>query len=137
MRYNDMSMNKKCKVLLIDDDRFLIDMYKVKFERDGTEVELVTNAEEALSKLRSASPPAIIVLDVILPGMDGFELLEVIRREKLAPAAAVIMLTNESDTTRLKQEMKNLNINGYIVKANLVPTEVVAKIWEIADMVTK
>ena len=71
-----------------------------------------------------------------MPGMDGIELLEVIRKEKLAPSAAVIMLTNESDHERI-EKAKSLGIKGFIVKAMSIPSEVVDEALKIAGSRTK
>jgi two-component system chemotaxis response regulator CheY len=90
-------------------------------------------SDEALSKLRGGAKPEILILDIIMPGTDGIELLEVIRKEKLVPDATVVMLTNESNRTRI-EEAKKLGIRGYIVKATSIPSEVVEKIKEIANL---
>src|SRR3990167_753774 len=95
IRYN-VVMSKKRTVLIVDDDKFLLDMYRKKFEQDGTPVEVSTGSEDVLVKLRGGAKPDILVLDVIMPGMDGLELLETISKEKLIPDSIVIMLTNES-----------------------------------------
>ena len=129
-------MNKKRTVLIVDDDKFLLDMYRKKFEQDGTPVEVSTGSEDVLVKLRGGAKPDILVLDVIMPGMDGLELLETIRKEKLIPDSIVIMLTNESDSDKIKQAV-SLGVKGYIVKATSIPTEVVEKVWEIVGLNTK
>lgn len=129
-------MGKKYTILIVDDDKFLLDMYRKKFERDGATVDVVVGPEEALNKLRGGAKPEILVLDVIMPGMDGIELLEVIRKEKLAPGAVVVMLTNESNREKI-EKTKTLGIKGYIVKATCIPSEVVEKIKEIANLKTE
>ena len=126
-------MSKKYTVLIVDDDKFLLDMYRKKFENDGATVDVAVGSEEALGKLRGGAKPDILILDIIMPSMDGIELLEVIRKEKLAPDSAVIMLTNESDAERI-DKAKSLGIKGYIVKATSIPTEVVEKVREIAGL---
>lgn len=126
-------MSKKYKVFLVDDDKFLLDMYRRKFKNDGAEVEIATGSEEALAKLRNGASPDIFVIDIIMPGMDGVELLQVIRKEKLAPNATVVMLTNESNKEKIEQA-KSLGIKGYIVKATTIPTEVVEKIKKMANL---
>jgi CheY-like chemotaxis protein len=134
MRYND-TMNKY-SVLLVDDDKFLLDMYRKKFERNGATVDVAAGSEETLAKLRAGAKPDILILDIIMPIMDGVELLEVIRKEHLAPEAVVIMLTNESESDII-EKAKSLGINGYIVKATSIPTEVVEETLKIANLKTK
>ena len=129
-------MNKKYKVFLVDDDKFLLDMYRKKFKESGAEVDVAVGSEEALTKLRNGAKPDVLILDIIMPTMDGIELLQTIRQEKLIPDSMVIMLTNESATDRI-EEAKNLGIKGYIVKATSIPSEVVDKVWEIVDLNTK
>ena len=124
-------MTKAYEVLIVDDDKFLLEMYRKKFESDGAHVDVAMGAEETLTKLRNGAKPEILILDVIMPGMDGIELLAAIREEKLIPGAIVIMLTNESDSEKI-EKAKALGIKGYIVKATSIPTEVVEKVWEIA-----
>ena len=128
-------MSKKYSVFLVDDDKFLLDMYKRKFENDGASVEVAVGAEEALTKLRGGSKPDVLVFDIIMPGMDGLELLKVVRREKLTPDSAVVMFTNESDNKAI-EEAKSLGIKGYIVKATTIPSEVIEKIKKIANINT-
>ena len=129
-------MDKKHTVLIVDDDKFLLDMYRKKFEQDGTVVDVAVGSEEALAKLRGGAKPEILILDIIMPNMDGLELLETIRKEKLVSEAIVVMLTNESDRDKIERA-KSLGISGYIVKATSIPTEVVEKVWEIVSSKTK
>ena len=126
-------MENKNLVMIVDDDKFLLDMYKKKFESRGIMVEVATGSEEALDRLRKGMEPDALVLDVIMPKMDGIELLETIRKEKLASKSAVIMLTNESDPERIAKA-KILGAKGYIVKATSIPSEVVDEVTKIANL---
>lgn len=128
-------MDKKYTVLLVDDDKFLLDMYRKKFQQRGAEVDVAIGSEEALTKLRDGAKPDILILDIIMPTIDGLELLALIRQEKLAPNATVIMLTNESDRTKI-EKAKTLGIKGYIVKATSIPSEVVDEALKIANLAT-
>ena len=124
-------MDKKRTVLIVDDDKFLLEMYKKKFEADGANTDIALGADEALSKLRGGASPDVLILDIIMPKMNGLELLEIIRNEKLSEKSSVIMLTNESNEESINKA-KSLGIKGYIVKATSVPTEVVEQVWKIA-----
>jgi two-component system chemotaxis response regulator CheY len=126
-------MNNKYSVLLVDDDKFLLDMYRKKFEQNGAEVEVAVGSEEALSKLRAGLKPDIMMLDIIMPTMDGLDLLGAIRQENLSPESVVIMLTNESDREKI-EKAKSLGIKGYIVKATSIPSEVVDEAVKIANL---
>ncbi len=131
-----MGMSKKFSILIVDDDKFLLDMYRKKFESEGSTVDVAVGSEDALGKLRGGATPDILILDVIMPSMDGIELLGVIRKEKLVPGAAVIMLTNESDQEKI-DKAKALGIKGYIVKAMSIPSEVVEEALKIANAGSK
>lgn len=129
-------MEKKYSVLLVDDDKFLLDMYRKKFDQSGLTVDVSVGSQEALTKLREGAKPDILILDIIMPNMDGLELLETIRKEKLCPDSIVIMLTNESDRDKI-EKAKSLGIKGYIVKATSIPSEVVDEAIKIANINTK
>jgi CheY-like chemotaxis protein len=80
---------KKYKVLIIDDDKFLLDMYSMKFSEKEFMVEVAFGSMEALEKLKGGNHPDIILLDIVMPTMDGFELLQEIKNQNLAPEAVI------------------------------------------------
>ncbi len=110
-------------------------MYSLKFTKSGFEVNTAQNGTEVLKKLKEGYVPDILLMDIIMPAMDGLEVLAAIRAEKLVPTATVIMLTNQSDTTDI-EKAKNLNVDGYIVKATTVPSEVIDDVLEIYNKKT-
>lgn len=116
--------------MIVDDDQFLIDMYSIKFSKDGFDVESATKGEEALEKLRGGLDPDILILDVVMPSLDGINLLEKIRQEKLASKAIVVMLTNQGQKSDIDRA-KKLKVDGYIVKATTIPSEVVEEVLNI------
>jgi DNA-binding response OmpR family regulator len=115
------------RVFLVDDDRFLLDLYAVKFKSAGHEVHAFGGGEECLAALRKkeASPDAVL-LDLIMPGMSGFEMLEAMRKENLAPKAKVIILSNQGQDSDIKRA-KELAADSYIIKASAIPSEVLAE----------
>lgn len=127
-----MSKKKDYSILLVDDDKFLLDMYATKFKSVGYEVHTSFGAQDALNKLRGGEVPDILVFDIIMPQMDGLELLENVRKEGLAKDSVVVMLTNETDPAKI-DKAKSLGIDGYIVKATLIPSEVVDEVIKIAE----
>lgn len=130
-------MKKPYKVLLVDDDKFLLEMYQKKFEKYGIQADMCVGPEDALTKLRDTSAAYdVLVFDIIMPVMDGIELLRKIRQDKLGGSAIVVMLTNESSSARI-DEAKALGVAGYIVKATSIPSEVVEEIIKIADAQVK
>lgn len=127
----DMS-DTKYKILIVDDDKFLLGMYELKFKKAGHEVTVMTSATDALSQLKEGFVADILLLDIVLPGMDGLQLLEEIRKEKICPDSTVIMLTNQGGQEEI-DKAKSLHVNGYLVKAALIPSEVVEQVLKIAD----
>lgn len=120
--------NPHIKVLVVDDDKFLLDMYALKFKKAGIDINSYSSTVEALEHIRAGEECDVLILDIIMPQMDGLELLKTIRAEKLLPKAKVMMLTNQSEDFN---KAKELGIDGYVVKATAIPSEVVTKVLSI------
>ncbi|MGM0482786.1 MAG: response regulator [Patescibacteria group bacterium] len=118
------------KVLIVDDDYFLLNMYSLKFKNRGMEVEVASGSQEALDKLEGGSKPDVIILDIIMPNIDGLTLLEEIREKGLAGDAKIVMLTNQGLQEDIDRAEK-AGVDGYIVKATSVPSEVVDEVERI------
>jgi DNA-binding response OmpR family regulator len=115
------------RIYLTDDDRFLLDLYAVKFKNAGHEVLTFSGGDELLAVLRKKeAEPDAILLDLIMPGIDGFAVLETIRKEHLAEKARIIILSNQGQESDL-EKAKALGAVGYIVKASAIPSEVLAE----------
>lgn len=124
------------KILFVDDDKFLLDMYALKFSKNGFEVASAQGPEEALKVIRGGFEPDILLIDVVMPGMDGIELLSTLRKENFLKKTVVIMLTNQGlpdDVARAKK----LNVDGYIIKATTIPSEVFAEVNKIYESAKK
>ena len=126
-------MQKEYLILIVDDDKFLVEMYKKKFVDLGMKVEEATSPLDALEKLRQGLVPDVLVSDIIMPGMDGIEFIETIRKENLIPQTTIIMLTNENDSAKI-EKAKSLGVAGYIIKATTIPSEVADGIIKIAHL---
>lgn len=125
-----MAQTGKKKILIVDDDNFLLDMYALKFTESGYEVVPSSGSDDALAKLRDGLIPEIMLLDIVMPKMDGFELLQVINKEKLGGGAVIIILSNRGQPSDIETG-NTLGASGYIVKASATPTEVVNKVKDI------
>jgi DNA-binding response OmpR family regulator len=118
------------KILLVDDDKFLLDMYAIKFSKAGYEVKTADSTEGGLKLIRDGYVPNVMLCDIVMPGMDGLVLVGAIRKENLAPGAVTIMLTNQGSSDDISRA-KKLGVDGYIVKATTIPSEVLAEVERI------
>ena len=123
---------KEHDVLVIDDDAFLLDMYSLKFSQKNFHVTASSGTIEALTKLREGFMPEIIVVDLVMPEMDGFEFLEVVKNEGLAKGALIIILSNLGQQEDIDRGL-SLGALGFIIKASATPTEVVMKVLETVE----
>jgi CheY-like chemotaxis protein len=122
--------NTKTKILIVDDDKFLLDMYSLKFSKGGYDVSVVFNGEEAISKIKEGYVPDVILSDIIMPVMDGIKFLKILREEKLVPKATVVVLSNQGQNEDIELA-KKFDIDGYIIKALTIPSEVLEQVGTI------
>lgn len=121
------------KILILDDDIFILDMYVLKFREAGFDVCAVRKGSEAIAKLTAVDyVPEVILLDVLMPEMSGFEVLKKIKEDKIAPQARVIFLSNLGQREEIKEGM-DLGADDYIVKAHHTPSEVVDKVRKVME----
>lgn len=122
-------MEKK-KILIVDDDEFLLDMYLTKFQEAGFDVTTVFSAKDALEKIRNGLSPDLILLDILMAGMDGFEFLDVVKRENLLKASKIIILSNLGQKEDIEKGLAK-GADNYIIKAYFTPSEIVKKVREL------
>lgn len=113
-------------VLLVEDDASLGEMYTLKFKQEGFQLIVATDGASGLELARKHRPD-LILLDVILPGMDGFAVLSALKADAATKATPVILLTNLGQDADMEKG-KQLGAVDYLVKANLTPGEVVEKV---------
>ena len=131
-----MAEGKKYKVLIVDDDKFLLQMYTMKFMHSGHEVTSTQGGQETLDKLHEGYAPDIMIMDLVMPGIDGLELLARVHKEQLAPNAVYIMLTNQGSPEDI-EKAKKIGVDGYIVKATTIPSEIVHEAVSIREKANK
>lgn len=119
------------KIMIVDDDNFLLDMYSMKFKANGYKVIACVGSDECLAKLREGETPDILVFDIVMPKMDGVALYEEITKANLIPEAVKVVLTNQGQIED-KEKMETMKVDGYIVKALHTPSEVVRMVNDIA-----
>ena len=121
--------DKKIKVLIIEDEEMLVNMYISKFNKEGYQAEKAANGRIGLEKAKTIKPD-IILLDIMMPEIDGFMVLKDLKSDTATKDIPVVMLTNlgqEEDIEKGNQ----LGATDYLVKANLTPSQVVDKVKTI------
>jgi len=114
------------KILIVDDDDFLLDLYAIKFKEAGFLVDIAKNGEEAIERVKQSSPD-IMLLDVVMPKMDGFEVLRIMKEQNIVPHTHIVLLSNLGQKEDIDRGLK-LGARDYIIKAQFTPSEVVAKV---------
>lgn len=122
-------MAKKKYILLIEDDEFLAELYATKLNLENFEVGLAVDGEKGLKMIKEKKPD-LILLDIILPKMDGFEILKIVKSDKALKKIPVILLTNLSQKDEVKRGL-DLGADDYLIKAHFMPSEVVKKIKQV------
>jgi CheY-like chemotaxis protein len=105
------------RILLVEDDRFLRKAAEVRLRRAGYTVVTAADGEEAIASAATAAPD-LVLLDLIMPRMQGFEVLRVLRSQANMEAVPIIVLTNLSQDADRERAMQQ-GANGYLVKANM------------------
>lgn len=119
------------KILIVEDDKFLSELISTKLTKEGFEVSIALDGETGLQKAR-AEKPGIVLLDILLPGISGFEVLEQIKKDA-DPAIKnipVLILSNFGQESKVQQGL-SLGAVDYLVKANFTTGEIVEKIRAI------
>lgn len=119
------------KILLVDDDVFLRDMYATKFIEHGDEVEAVQDGEQALEKVAKQTFD-VIIMDMVMPGMTGLDLLTSCKKMQAGRESKYIILSNQGEEADIKKAAE-YGAAGYIIKANSIPSEVVEKVHTLVS----
>lgn len=119
------------KILLIEDDPFLAEIYAIKFQEAGF---LTTVAQNGYGGLKNAKEqkPNLFLIDIVMPTMDGFEVLAAIKRDPEMRDIPVVILSNLGEEEDVKRGLA-LGVRDYLIKAHYTPTEVVARVIAILN----
>lgn len=123
-----MSKTTKNNIMIVEDDQFLLHMINVKLEKEGYNTYTAENGEEAM-KILSKVTPDLMILDLVMPKMNGFEVLEELKKNKKLSKIPVIVFTNlaqESDMNRVKE----FGVLDYLIKADTPIQSVVDRVAE-------
>ncbi|MEO8580964.1 MAG: response regulator [Patescibacteria group bacterium] len=120
-------MSDKKKIFLVEDDDRLLQLYNQLLVADGYEVETCNNGLDALTKMQEGGFD-LVLLDIMLPGKDGLEILEDIQKKKPKnPIRSIILLTNLAKNETIARALKN-GVDGYIIKSRYSPEEFLAEV---------
>ena len=118
-------MSDKLKVLLIEDEKEVAELYRLKLSLDGYSVEVAENGEIGLKKALSEDPE-LIFLDIKMPGMDGFEVLKHLRENEITKKTPVVILSNFDEQEMIEKGL-TLGANEYLIKSQFTPADLSAK----------
>lgn len=117
------------KILIIEDDRYISKMYQLKLSLEGYQVEVADNGKVGVEKVKSFMPN-IILLDILMPELDGFEVLKVVKSDDATKNIPVLIMSNLGQEDHIQKGME-LGAVGYIVKSQFTPSKVVENIKEV------
>jgi DNA-binding response OmpR family regulator len=110
------------QIAILEDDAAISQMYRMKFEAEGYDVETAENGKIGLILIKEMNPD-IVLLDLMMPEMDGEEMLTLLRKETWGKNVKVIILTNMGES-EAPASIKKMNVEAFIVKANMTPRQV-------------
>ena len=122
-------MSDAKKVLIAEDDFFIRDLYKVEAENQGFEVSAAADGKQALEIAKSESPD-IILLDLMLPQVDGITVLKTLKADDSTKDIPVVVITNVEEPEREKQALE-LGANAYLLKINNTPGSIISKVKDL------
>lgn len=123
---------EKAYVLLIEDDVFLASIYQKKFEMDGYKITIAANGETGLVEVKKKKP-SVILLDILLPKLDGFAVLDRLKADPETKDIPVILLTNLGQKDDVDKGLAAGAVD-YLIKAHFKPSEVVQKVRDVLKM---
>lgn len=116
-------------ILLVEDDLFLIDIYSQKFKKSGFDIWVADNASKVFQLLEEKVPD-IILLDIVLPQMDGWSILKKIRDNEDWKSCQVIIFSNLGQKEEVEKGLA-LGANKYLIKSQHTPSEIVSQVEKI------
>ena len=117
---------KKASILIVEDEHYLRDLYIDIFKQDGFEVDTAKDGNEAYDKM-SHHEYDLILLDIILPGMDGMQVLDKLAKEKKVTLTNVVLLTNLSQDLVIAKAL-DYGVRGYLIKSDYTPEELLKEV---------
>jgi len=122
--------NSKKKILIVEDEKQILTFLAERLANDGFEILTATNGEEGL-KTALEHHPDLILLDIVMPGMDGMAVMENLRRDEWGKSVPIIILTNVEPEGKILTGVAEDNPAYYMIKSDVKAEEIVAKVHEI------
>lgn len=122
-------VDAKGKILIVEDDRYISKMYQLKLSLEGYDVQVAENGEEGVDKVKEFMPD-IMLLDILMPKLDGFEVLKIVKADDTTKNIPVLVMSNLGQEDHVEKGMK-LGAIGYVVKSQYTPSKVVEKIKSV------
>ncbi len=114
------------EILLIEDEQVLIDVLKKRLTKEGYEVKIAKNGEQGLELIKN-NDPDLVLLDIVMPKMDGFEVLEELNKDPELSEVSVIIISNSGEPVEL-EKVKELGAEDWVIKTEFNPQDVVNKV---------
>ena len=118
------------KILMVDDDPNITDVYSMKFTADGYLVEVTPNAKAGEAKIAGGYIPNLILLDIIMPGDNGIQLLERLVKNPVLAKTKIIIFSNLDQRADIDETVLS-KIAGYYLKVNMIPSDMSKKVAEV------
>lgn len=131
MTNNSKSQNGKMPVLIVEDDKFLRELLVRKVESAGFTTSIAVDGKEALKKIKEELP-RLVLLDLVLPGIDGFEVLRQVKANPQTSKVSVIILSNLGQREDVERGLK-LGADDYLIKAHFTPDEIIQKVQKLLE----
>jgi DNA-binding response OmpR family regulator len=118
------------KILIVEDDKMLLEMYKDEFTTEHFEVQTANDGQEGIEKMKTNTPDAVL-LDLIMPKVNGYEFLKLLNADPFLKKVPVLVLTNIY--TNSEDLIKNWNVKTVLMKSDHTPGSIVTKVKQIID----
>lgn len=119
------------KILIIDDEKFHLEMYKDRFEKAEYQVLTAANGQLGL-ELAKKEKPDLVIVDILMPTMDGYEVIEKMKKDEQTSKIHIVALSNLAQDNEIKKGL-NLGADDYIIKTDITPTELIERVKKIIN----
>ena len=127
-----MPSSKQTHILIVEDDLFLAEIYQKKFEMEGFKVSMANDGEKAVTDIKKKLPD-LVLLDILLPKLDGFSVLEAIKSDSASKDIPIILLTNLGQQDDVQRGLEK-GAADYLIKTHFKPSEVVDKVRKLLKL---